>query len=149
VVNRAGGQMTIDTLQQTEDEAERRGGKLISAIYSDYASRRMYMKLLQADKRFVNTIKGDGGFSDKEKNYLEFNGKPWVADKDCPTRVFFLPEKNIEKYVLKEMEFADETGTMYIPDANVDQLEVRLRLFANIFNSKPSGSGCYYNYVSP
>lgn len=149
VVDRNGAQMTIDSLQQTEDEAERRGGKLITAIYSDHASRRMYMKLLQADKRFVNTVKGDGGFSDKDKNYLEFNGKPWVADKDCPTRVFFLPEKHIEKYVLKEMEFADETGTMYIAGANTDELEVRLRLFANIFNSKPAGSGCYVDYVSP
>ena len=149
VVDRAGQQMTIDTLQQTEDEAERRGGKMITAIYSDHASRRMYMKLLQADKRFVNTIKGDGGFSDQNKNYLEFNGKPWVADKDCPTRVFFLPEKHIEKYVLKEMEFADETGSMYIADTNVDQLEVRLRLFANMFNAKPAGSGCYEDYVSP
>jgi hypothetical protein len=149
VIDRGGGQMTLDSLQQTEDEAERRGGKIISAIYSDHASRRMYQKLLTADKRFVNTVKGDGGFSDSSKNYLEFNGKPWVADKDCPTRVFFLPEKNIEKYVLKEMEFADESGSMYIPDSNTDQLEVRLRLFANLFNSKPAGTGCYTNYTSP
>jgi hypothetical protein len=149
VVDRGGGQMTLDTLQQTEDEAERRGGKVITAIYSDHASRRMYQKLLQADKRYVNTIKGDGGFSDKDKNYLEFNGKPWIADKDCPTRVFFLPEKHIEKYVLTEMEFSDEWGSMYIPDGNVDQFEVRLRLFANFFNAKPSGTGCYKNYVSP
>lgn len=149
VVDRGGAQMTLDSLQQVEDEAERRGGKMITAIYSDFASRRMYQKLLTADKRYVNVIKGDGGFSDKNKNYLEFNGKPWVADKDCPTRVFFLPEKHIEKYVLKEMEFADETGTMYIAGADNDQLEVRLRLFANLFNSKPAGCGCYTNYVSP
>jgi hypothetical protein len=109
----------------------------------------MYIKLLTADKRYVNTIKGDGGFADKNKYYLDFNGKPWIADKDCPTRVFFLPEKHIEKFVLKEMEFADETGTMYIAQPENDQLEVRLRLFANLFNAKPAGSGALVDYVSP
>jgi len=149
VVDRGSAQMTLDSLQQCEDEAERRGGRMITAIYSDHASRRMYQKLLAADKRYMNTVKGDGGFSSADKNFLEFNGKPWIADKDCPTRVFMLPEKHIEKYVLAEMEFADETGTMYIPQPNSDELEVRLRLFANIFNSKPSGCGVYTDYVTP
>lgn len=141
--------LSLSPLQQAEDEAERRGGKGINCIYSDFASRRMYQKLLQADKRYVNTVKGDGGFSDQNKNYLEWNGKPWVADKDCPTRIFFLPEKYIEKYVLTEMAFADETGSMYIAASENDQLEVRIRLFANLFNAKPAASGCVSTYVSP
>jgi len=109
----------------------------------------MYQKLLVADKRYVNTVKGDGGFSDKEKNYLEFNGIPLVADKDCPTRLFFLAGKHIEKYVLCEMEFADETGSMYISQSEVDALEVRLRFFANMFNAKASGCAAIEDYVSP
>ncbi len=78
--------------------------------------------------------------------------KPGVtksADKDCPQRVFFLPDKYIEKYVLTEMEFADESGSMYIPSAEQDQLEVRIRFFANLFNSKAAGSGVVTGYVSP
>lgn len=148
VVDLDGAAMSLNVLQQLEDEAERRGGK-VNAIYSDFASRRMYQKLLTADKRYVNSIKGDGGFSDKEKNYLEFNGKPWVADKDCPTRVFMLPEKHIEKYVLEEMAFADETGSMYIAQTEADQLEVRIRFFANLFNAKASASGVLVDYVAP
>lgn len=149
VVDLDGASMSIDVLQRLQDETERRGGRGMNCIYSDYASRRMYQKLLAADKRYVNTVKGDGGFSDKDKNYLEFNGIPWVADKDCPTRVFMLPDKYIEKYVLEEMAFADETGTMYIAAADQDQLEVRIRFFANLFNSKASGSGVLVDYVSP
>lgn len=145
----SGGQLTLTQLQQAEDEAERRGGRMINCIYSDHASRRFYQKLLTADKRYVNVIKGDGGFSDASKNYLEWNGKAWVADKDCPTRIFLLPDKHIEKYVLAEMEFADETGSMYIAAAENDALEVRIRFFANLFNSKPCGSSVIYNYVSP
>ncbi len=141
--------LSLSNLQQAEDEAERRGGRNVNCIYSDYGSRRMYQKLITADKRYVNTVKGDGGFSDVSKNYLEWNGKPWVADKDCPQRVCFLPDKYIEKYVLTEMEFADESGSMYIPAAEQDQLEVRIRLFANLFNSKACGASVVTGYVSP
>lgn len=141
--------LSLDYLQKAQDEAERRGGRGINALYSDYPSRRMYQKLLTADKRYVNTVKGDGGFSAKDKNYLEWNGIPWVADKDCPTRIFFLPDEYIEKYVLEEMAFADETGTMYIAAAENDQLEVRIRLFMNLFNSKAAGSAVLTQYISP
>jgi len=104
---------------------------------------------LTADKRYVNTMQGDGGFANKGQNYLEWNGKPWVADKDCPPRIFMLDEKKIVKYVQKEMEFASETGTMYIAQPEADELEVRLRLFCNLFNEMPSGAGVIVDYVSP
>lgn len=145
----AGAALSLDELQESEDDAERRGGATLSAIWSDHASRRMYQKLLTADKRYVNTIQGDGGFANKGQNYLEFNGKPWVADKDCPQRIFMLDEANIVKYVQKEMEFASETGTMYIAQPETDELEVRLRLFCNLFNEMPSGSSVLTDYVSP
>jgi hypothetical protein len=149
VIDNSAAALSIDLLQQEQDECERRGGGVIEAIYSDYASRRMYQKLLTADKRYVNTIKGDGGFAQKGKNYLEFNGVPWVADKDCPTRVFMFKEGALKKYVLCELEFADETGSMYIAQGDNDQLEVRLRLFANLFNEQAAGCGALTNYVSP
>lgn len=141
--------LSLGMLQQAEDEAERRGGRSVNALYSDFGSRRMYQKLLTADKRYVNVVKGDGGFSSEDKNYLEWNGKPWVADKDCPQRIFMLPDKYIEKYVLSEMQFADETGSMYIAAAENDQLEVRIRFFANLFNAKAAGSSVVQSYVSP
>ena len=47
------------------------------------------------------------------------------------------------------MAFADETGSMYIAAAENDQLEDRIRLFANLFNAKPAASGCVSTYVSP
>lgn len=141
--------LNLAYLQQAEDEASRRGGRGVNAIFSDFASRSYYQKLLTADKRYQNTIKGDGGFSDLDKNYLEFNGKPFIADKDCPTRIFFLPEKQIEKYVLSEMSFADETGSMYIAASENDQLEVRIRFFANLFNAKAAGSAVVTEYISP
>lgn len=148
-IDLSAAQLDLDSLQQAQDEAERRGGSRLKAVYSDFPSRRMYQKLLTADKRYVNTVQGDGGFASKGDYYLEWNGMPWVADKDCPTRIFMLDDKYIVKYVQKELEFASETGTMYIAQPESDELEVRLRFFANLFNEMASGSSVITNYVSP
>lgn len=149
VIDSGGLQMKLDTLQQVYNEGLRRGGAKYTGIYSDFDSLRMYQKLLTADKRYANTVKGDGGFSNKDKTYLEFNGLPWVADKDCPQRVFILPEDVLKSYVLAEMEFADETGSMYIAQTSADALEVRIRFFTNLFNEQPSACGVLKNYTSP
>ncbi len=53
------------------------------------------------------------------------------------------------KYILCELEFADETGSMMIAQADNDNLEVRIRFFANLFNEQPSGSSVIVDYVSP
>ena len=94
-------------------------------------------------------MKGDGGFASPSEFYLEFNGLPVVPDKDCPRRMFFLPAEGIEKYVLCEMEFADETGSMMIAQTGVDAFEVRVRHFFNLFNSHAAGSAVLTGYVSP
>ena len=149
VVDLSGNQMSIDSLQNVWNLGRNRGGAKYSAIFSDFDSQKMYQRLLTVDKRYVNTVKGDGGFASKNEVYLEFNGVAWVADKDCPKRVFMLPSEGIEKYVLCEMEFADEQGTMYIAQTGVDAFEVRVRHFYNLFNSQAAASGVLTNYVSP
>lgn len=145
----SGGQLTLDLMQATYNKGIRRGGAKYSASWCDFDSLRMYQKLLSADKRYSNTTKGDGGFANKDQSYLEFNGIPLVPDKDCPRRIIFLPENTIKKYVLSEMEFADETGSMYIAQTGVDALEVRVRMFFNMFNEQPAACGVLKNYISP
>ena len=149
VVNANANQLTLDIMQQAYNLGLRRGGAKYSAIYTDFDTLRMYQKLLTADKRFSNTIKGDGGFASKDQFYLDFNGLQIVPDKDCPQRVFFLDETAIEKYVLAEMEFSDETGSMMIAQVAADLFEVRIRFFANLFNAKPSACAVLRNYISP
>lgn len=144
-----GAQMTLDSLQALYNLGLQRGGAKYDAFYSDFASLRMYQKLLTADKRYVNTKQGDGGFASKDQFYLDFNGVPWVPDKDCPTRVFMLSNDALKMYVLAEMEFADETGTMYIAQTSADQFEVRIRYFADLFNEQPNACGAMEDYISP
>lgn len=145
----SGAQLTLDKLQQAWNSGLQRGGAKYACMYSDFDSHRMYQKLLAADKRYVNSMKGDGGFSSKDKSYLEWNGSPWVADKDCPPRIFMLSDGALKKYVLAEMDFADETGSMMIAQTSADSFEVRVRMFMNLFNEKASACSVLTNYISP
>jgi len=148
-VDLSAGQLTLNSMQQAINEARRRGGGKTSAIWCDFDTQRFYQKLLTAEKRYVNSVKGDGGFGNKDDMYLEFNMVPVVADKDCPHRMFFLQADSWKSYVLAEMEFADETGSMYIAQTSADQLEVRVRQFCNLFPEKPSANAVITNYISP
>lgn len=149
VVDCGGGQLTLDLMQQGYNAGMERGGAKYSAAWCDFTSIRYYQKLLTPDKRFNNTVKGDGGFANKDEFYLDFNGLAMVPDKDCPTRIFFLPEEAYKSYVLAEMEFADETGSMYIAQTGVDAFESRLRFFTNLFNEKASAAAVLKSYISP
>lgn len=149
--NAGGQQLTLDIIQAIYNDSLRRGGSAgkMDALYSDFDSLRMYQKLLTADKRYVNTIEGDGGFAKKGQFFLDFNGTPWVPDQSCPQRIFFLSQESWKNYVLCELEFSDEAGTQYIAIPGQDAFEVRIRYFTNLFNEKPSANGVITNYLSP
>lgn len=142
--------LSLDMMQNPFNEALRRGnvGKL-NAIYTDFATLRMYQKLLTPDKRYANTSEGDGSFGNKGQFYLDFNGIPVVPDKDMPSTLLFLPAEVLKMYELAAMEFADETGSMYIAQSDVDALEVRIRHFVNLFNEGPAACGRLDKYTSP
>lgn len=145
----SGAQLSLDKMQQMYNEALRRGAAKINGIYCDFDSLRMYQKLLTPDKRYVNSMKGDGTFGAKDQFYMEFMGSAIVPDKDCPQRFFFLDAEALTFYLLKEMEFADEQGSMYIAQTSVDAYEVRVRHFGNLFNEQPAACSVLKGYVSP
>lgn len=58
VTDNSAAQLTLDKMQQVYNEGLRRGGAKYNAIFTDFNSLRMYQKLLTADKRYSNTIKG-------------------------------------------------------------------------------------------
>lgn len=149
VLDAGGAVLSLDQIQNITNRMRRRGGGVPSAYYHDFDTERFYQKLLTADKRYVNTMQGDGGFAQKDKTYLQFNGIPLVSDKDCPRRLFVLDQSSWKNYVLCEMEFADETGSMMIAQVGADAFEVRVRYFNNLFCESPAANGVLTNYVSP
>ncbi len=148
-VSAQGQQLQLGNMKQAYNLSKSRGGGKVNAIYSDFDSERMYEKLLIADKRYTGKVKGDGTFSNKDENYLEYAGTALVPDKDSPSRFFFLDSKTWKKYVLSELEWADETGSHMIAQTGADAFEVRLRLFFNVFCEKPSANAVLKSYISP
>lgn len=149
-VDNAGQPLNLNVMQQLYNNARRRGGAKISALYCDFDTERYYNRLLVVDKRYIGEkVTGDGTFTQKDQVYLNFGGSPVLADQSCPTRIFMLTEGNLKKYVLAELEWADETGSYMIAQVGTDSWEVRLRLFANLFLEKPSAAGMLQNYISP
>lgn len=149
VVNAQGGQMTLDLLKQAHNQGRQRGGAKYDYIVCDYDTERFYEKLLIMDKRYMGKVKGDGTFSDKEENYLEYSGRPVVVAKNASRGFNMIDSSTWKKYVLSELEWADETGTYFISQTDVDAWEIRLRLFADIFCEKPSANARLRNYISP
>lgn len=150
VVSNSSAQLKLDDMQNPWNQAMRRGaaGK-INAVFTDFTTLRYYQKLLTPDKRYANVTKGDGSFGNKGEFYLDWNGTAVVPDKDCPTRLFFLPAEVLKMLVLAEAEFCDESGSMYIAQVDTDSFEVRIRHFVNLFNESPASCGVLSTYISP
>lgn len=142
--------LSLDMMQTPFNEGLRRGNVgSYNAVYTDFTSLRYLQKLMTPDKRYNNTVEGDGTFGSKGKFYMDFNGISVVPDKDSPLRFSFLPAEVLVMYELAAMEFADETGSMYIAQTDQDQLEVRIRHFTNLFNEQPAACAVLQGYVSP
>lgn len=149
VIDGLNAQLSLNLLQQTYNEAKRRGNGKIGMVGCDYDTERYYNKLLVTDKRYIGKVTGDGTFSSKDGSYLEFAGNPVIPDKDSPQRMWMLDPSTWKKYVLAELEWADETGSYMIAQTSADAFEVRLRLFANVFCEKASANAVLKNYLSP
>lgn len=149
VVSASSNQLSLDYIKQAQILARRRGGSKPKAWMTDFDTERYYERLLVADKRFVNTMKGDGSFSTTESEHLEYGGSPIIPDKDFARRFIGIDTNCWKWYVLEEMKFASETGAMYIAQTDVDAWEVRVRFFANLFNQKPSACPVLSTYIAP
>lgn len=141
--------LSIDAMQTPFNEGLRRGNVgSYAAAWTDFTTLRYYQKLLTPDKRYAS-MEADGTFGNKGKFYLDFNGIPLVPDQDMPLKMIFTPSEVWKMYVLKEMEFADEGGSQFIPQSEVDSFETRIRYFANLFNEQPAACAVLQGYVSP
>lgn len=150
VLSNSSQALNLNFMKQGWNQGKSRGGAKYDFVLCDFDSERFYEKLLIADKRYMGKVKGDGTFSMKDENYLEYGGIPVVPDKDFSDPNFaFIDSKQWKKYLLAELEWADETGTYMIAQTSADAFEARLRLFFNLFCEKPSAQVLLGTYISP
>ncbi len=145
----ANPQFSLIQCQNQFNEGLRRGNiNSYNAVWTDFTTIGYFQKVMAPDKRYMS-LEGDGTFGSKGKFYMDFNGIAVVPDKDMPVRTAMLPAEVLKMYELCAMQFADETGSMYIAQSDADSLEVRVRHFVNLFNEQPAACAVLTGYTSP
>jgi hypothetical protein len=118
-VDKSGAALTVDNMQEAYDQSEIELDTSTGLILTDHYWRRFYAALLVGNKRYVNTMKIDGGFTG-----IEFNDVPVVADKDAHivnypnvwdatdgyNRMYFLSMPSFEYEVVEDWGWLDEDG---------------------------------------
>lgn len=110
IIDLNGEPLDEDILQHAFDTAEIHGDGVSEPdlLISEHRARRLYVALLQSQKRFVNTIDLKGGFKG-----LDYNGVPWVVDKLAPPqRVYYMNTKDWCWYVMKNIGWIQRDGTV-------------------------------------
>jgi hypothetical protein len=96
--------------------------KAPSAVITSYGVRDKYADLLTADKRHVNTLKLDGGFT-----AIEFNSSPVIPLASCwPNKMFFLQESMLEIGETAPPDWASEDGSILHKVSTYDSYEADL-----------------------
>lgn len=124
--------LTLDLIQDSITAVEKNGGKT-NLILSSHDLRDSYASLVVADKRHVNTLDLDGGFK-----ALEYNGIPWVADKDVyPNTVFFVDTEHLQIMQMGDWDWMDKDGAVLSRVSGYDAYEAVLYWYADLTTDKP------------
>jgi hypothetical protein len=124
--------LTLDLMQDAVSAVEMEGGK-IDLILCDYAVRDAYASIVVADKRYVNTMQLDGGFTG-----LDFNGIPVVADPMMATNtMFFIDTSHLQLMQMGDWNWMDRDGAVLSRVADSDAYEAVLYWYADLVTDKP------------
>lgn len=126
-------QEVIDAIATNSDYQE----SDIKAILCGYPVRRSYYKLCIAERRHVNTMELDGGFS-----ALDFNGIGLVADSQCRRNVmYFLVPDTMRIFRTADFDWLDKDGSYLSRVADKDAYEATLFAYQNLACLSRNGNG--------
>lgn len=120
VINANSVSVSNSLLQQIETGVENASNAVVKDVWSSRTQRDKYLELLTPLKRFVNDDAMDSGM----RKAVEWNGKPWNVDKDCPDdEIYMFGEKGIEAFVLTAPDIVDKDGAVIraLPGSDVYQ----------------------------
>lgn len=100
----------------------------VKFILGNYNIRDKYVSLLVAEKRFVNTMKLDGGFT-----AVEFNGIPLVPDPQAKrsTLQYIVPE-SLRMFRTSDFDWMDKDGAVLNRVAGYDAYEAVIFHYGNL-----------------
>lgn len=127
---RYAGQRPIDfdLMQECFDDVEIAAGKDYGPdlILTTHAIRREYIALCRADRRQINTMTLEGGWS-----AIEYNGVPFTVDRDAiDGEIYFLTTGDLELYRMSDFEWMQKDGAILNRVADADAYEATLFRYA-------------------
>jgi hypothetical protein len=94
----------------------------VKFLLSNVWVRDKYKSLLYDQKRFVNNMKVDGGFTG-----VEFNGLPLVVDTQCQrNRIYYIVPDTLKIFRTQDFDWMDKDGSVLNRVANTDAYEAVL-----------------------
>jgi hypothetical protein len=102
--------------------------KDVKFLLCNYNIRDKYVDLLVAEKRFVNTMKLDGGFSG-----VEFNGIPLIPDPQCDrSKIWYVVPESLRIFRTSDFDWMDKDGATLARVAGYDAYEAVLFHYGNL-----------------
>lgn len=134
------GVISEDVMRIAMDQSQINGNAEIDLLLTDFVTRRRYESLLQSQKRFVNPMQLEGGFT-----ALEFDGKPLVVDKDAPAeRIYFLRTSDWTWMMMQDVNWMDQDGATLARVPGKDAYGATLFTYRNLVCKAPVNQTVLY-----
>jgi hypothetical protein len=131
--------LTLEMMDKMFDKVEEKAGKDYGPdmILTTRAIRREYVKLVRADRRYVNTMTLDGGWK-----AIDFNGVPFTVDNDAiDGEIYFLTLKDLNIYRMSDYEWMEKDGAILNRIASQDAYEATLYRYAELGCKRRNSQG--------
>ena len=139
--------LTLNLMQTMFDKVELKAGKDYGPdlILTTHAIRREYLEIMQADRRNVNTMELDGGWT-----ALDYNGVPLMVDPDAiDGEIYFLTSKDLSIYRMSDYDWMTKDGAVLSRISGYDAYEAVLFRYAEFGCRRRNSQGvlCDIDYT--
>lgn len=137
--------ITNDILQRTIMRIKVAGAPEPDMLIAHPQQTRKYLDVVVPLKRFDKTGSLDSGYTN-----LEWNGKPWMEDTDCPTDVvYYMNKAYFRKYEVHGLKLDDQNGQTLKWNPGFDSFIAYLKYYGNLGSQRPNALGRLEGLVVP
>ncbi len=145
IVNAGAVNLSNDLLQRTIMRMKVAGSAEPDMLVAHPQQTRKYLDIVTPLKRFDKTGNLDSGYTK-----LEWNGRPWMEDTDCPAdAIYMINKKYFRKYEMRGLSLDDQSGQTLKWNPGFDGFIAYLKYYGNLGSQRPSNLARLENLVVP